>query len=67
MMLWLHGRDPDERSDPTINGVYYFIGHKLSKTITEVKAMPTSELVAWCAYFTAKSAVESRRPGGGPA
>lgn len=66
-MLWLHGRDPDARSDPTINGVYYFIGEKLSKTIGEVRAMPTAELVAWCAYFTAKNAVENKRPTGGRA
>lgn len=61
MMLWLHGREPDEKSDRSINGAYYFIGAKLGKTIQEVRAMPSAELVAWCAYFTAKAATENKR------
>lgn len=60
-MLWIHGRAPDEQSEP-VDGFTYFLAYKLRKTIAEVEGMPHSEYVGWAAYFTAKHAVENRRP-----
>jgi hypothetical protein len=55
MFLSMHGQPSD------VDSFEFFLAEKLGKTLTEVREMPNTEYVGWCAYFEVRAEMERAR------
>lgn len=55
-MLGFHDR-PSE-----VEVFSFFLARELGKTVAEIEQMSHAEYVRWQGYFTAKHAIENKRP-----
>lgn len=55
-MLGFHDRPSD------VDVFVFFLASQLGKTVAEIELMPHAEYVRWRGYFTAKHAIENKRP-----